>query len=52
MTDTDEKNPRGAIRGHIVVLSQNSSAKISANRWKLGKILTSYPRFEMDTFLV
>jgi len=21
MTDTDEKNPRGAIRGHIVVLS-------------------------------
>ena len=30
MKDTDEKNPTGAIRGHIVVLSPSSSAEISA----------------------
>jgi hypothetical protein len=52
MKDTDEKNPRGGIRGHTVVLSQNSSAEIPANRWKPGKILTPCPRFEMGTFLM
>jgi hypothetical protein len=52
MKDTDEKNSRGAIRGHNVVLPQNSSAEISANRWKPGKILTPCPRFEMDNLLM
>jgi len=52
MKDTEEKNPRGAIRGHIVVISQNFSAEISADRWKYGKILTPCPRFEMDTFVL
>jgi hypothetical protein len=50
--DTDEKNPTVAIRYHIVLLSQNSDAEISANRWKPGKILTPCPRFEMGTFLM
>jgi len=46
------KKPRGAIRGHIVVPSEYSSAEISANRWKHDKILTPCPRFEMVSFLM